>query len=150
MTVWTRNPGGIRFGSAEIYDVLEICFSSSATLNPAHVIVDCLVVGQSIDGGMDERVILFVQLAAGEILSADLEKKIKSEIRARRTPRHVPAMIIQVEDIPYTLNAKRVEVPVKKIINGAPPSSVNPSTLRNPECLAAYAVLRDELLISTE
>lgn len=80
------------------------------------------------------------------MLSTDLEKKIKSEVRIRRTPRHVPAMIIQVEDIPYTLTSKRVEVPVKKIINGASVSSVNPSTLRNPECLATYAVLRDTIL----
>jgi len=140
------NPGGVRFGSAEIYDVIEGWFSPSAISNPAHTIVDCLVVGQTIDGGMDERVILFVQLAAGEMLSVDLEKKIKSEVRTRRTPRHVPAMIIQVEDIPYTLNSKRVEVPIKKIINGAPVSSVNSSTLRNPECLEAYAALRDGIL----
>ena len=93
LTVWTRNPGGVRFGSAEIYDVIEISFSPSATSNPAHVIIDCLAVGQSIDGGTDERVILFVQLAAGETLSIDMEKKIKSEIRTRRSPRHVPAMV---------------------------------------------------------
>jgi len=140
------NPGGVRFGSAEIYDVIELCFSPSVMANLAHVIVDCLVVGQSIDRGADERVILFVQLTEGATLSIDLEKKIKAEVRMRRTPRHVPAMIIQVEDIPYTLNSKRVEVPVKKIINGAPISSVNPSTLRNPESLAAYAVLRDGIL----
>jgi hypothetical protein len=93
LTVWTRNPGGVRFGSAEIYDIIEMCFSHSATSNPSHIIVDCLVVGQSIDGGMDERVILFVQLKAGETLSLDLQKKIVLEIRTRRTPRHVPAMV---------------------------------------------------------
>jgi hypothetical protein len=93
LTFCTRNPGGVRFGSAEIYDVMEICFTPSATSDPAHIIVDCLAVGQSIDGGMDERVILFVQLAAGETLSIDLEKKIRSEIRTQRTPRHVPAMV---------------------------------------------------------
>lgn len=135
----------VRFGSAEIYDVVENCFSPSAKSNLAHIVVDCLAVGQSIDAGTDERVILFVQLAAGQSLSTDLENKIKSEIRTRRSPRHVPAMIIQVRDIPYTLNSKRVEVPVKKIINGAPISIVNPSTLRNPECLAEYLALRDAL-----
>jgi len=87
------NPGGVRFGSAEIYDIIEMCFSHSATSNPSHIIVDCLVVGQSIDGGMDERVILFVQLKPGETLSLDLQKKITLEIRARRSPRHVPAMV---------------------------------------------------------
>jgi len=89
----TRNPGGVRFGSAEIYDVIELCFSPSVMANLAHVIVDCLVVGQSIDRGADERVILFVQLTEGATLSIDLEKKIKAEVRMRRTPRHVPAMV---------------------------------------------------------
>jgi acetoacetyl-CoA synthetase len=102
LTIWTRNPGGVRFGSAEIYDVIDMCFSHSATLNPSHIIVDCLVVGQSIDGGMDERVILFVQLQAGEALSLDLQKKIKSEIRTRRTPRHVPAMVKYHNGCPRT------------------------------------------------
>ncbi|EIW76117.1 acetoacetyl-CoA synthetase [Coniophora puteana RWD-64-598 SS2] len=132
------NPGGIRFGSAEIYDILETCFSDAAKESSDHI-EDSLVVGQSIDHGMDERVILFVKIAHGRTLSLELENEIKTEIRSRRSPRHTPAQIIQVDDIPYTLNGKRVEVPVKKIINGAPISSVNPATLRNPECLVAYA-----------
>ncbi|KAI0335499.1 acetoacyl-CoA synthetase [Cubamyces sp. BRFM 1775] len=131
------NPGGVRFGSAEIYDVIEHCFAPTTT-HAAHTIVDSLVVGQSIAGGTDERVILFVKLLEGQMLTEDLEKRIKAEIRARRSARHVPARIIQVDDIPYTVNMKRVEVPVKKIINGAPLESVNPATLRNPDCLAAY------------
>ncbi|KZT12742.1 acetoacyl-CoA synthetase [Laetiporus sulphureus 93-53] len=131
------NPGGIRFGSAEIYDVIELCFSPS-TSHAGHAIVDCLVVGQSIADGTDERVILFVKLLEGQTLTPELEKKIKAEVRSRRSARHVPARIIQVRDIPYTVNMKRVEVPVKKIINGAPLSSVNPATLRNPECLPEY------------
>ncbi|KAI0722938.1 acetoacetate-CoA ligase [Earliella scabrosa] len=141
------NPGGVRFGSAEIYDVIEQCFAPAATHAP-HTVVDCLAVGQSVAGGTDERVILFVKLLEGQVLTEELEKRIRSEVRARRSARHVPARIIQVEDIPYTVNMKRVEVPVKKIINGAPVSSVNPATLRNPECLAAYekigAALRTE------
>ncbi|KAI9000978.1 acetoacyl-CoA synthetase [Trametes punicea] len=131
------NPGGVRFGSAEIYDVIEHCFAPTTT-HAAHTVVDSLVVGQSIARGTDERVILFVKLLEGQVLTEELEKRIKAEIRARRSARHVPARIIQVDDIPYTVNMKRVEVPVKKIINGAPLSSVNPATLRNPECLAAY------------
>ncbi|KAI0677532.1 acetoacyl-CoA synthetase [Trametes maxima] len=138
------NPGGVRFGSAEIYDVLEHCFAPAAT-HAAHTVVDCLVVGQSVARGTDERVVLFVKLLEGQALTPELEKRIKSEIRARRSARHVPAKIIQVEDIPYTVNMKRVEVPVKKIINGAPLSSVNPATLRNPECLAVYAEIGAKL-----
>ncbi|CDO76278.1 hypothetical protein BN946_scf184470.g36 [Trametes cinnabarina] len=140
--VW--NPGGVRFGSAEIYDVIEHCFAPSTT-HTAHTIVDSLVVGQSIAQGTDERVILFVKLLEGQVLTEELEKRIKAEIRARRSARHVPARIIQVDDIPYTVNMKRVEVPVKKIINGAPVSSVNPATLRNPECLAAYEAIGKKL-----
>ncbi|KAI0081811.1 acetoacetate-CoA ligase [Panus rudis PR-1116 ss-1] len=138
------NPGGVRFGSAEIYDVIDTCFAPNAT-HFQHTIVDCLAVGQSIAQGTDERVILFVKLLEGEKLSAELETRIKGEIRARRSARHVPAKIIQVEDIPYTLNGKRVEVPVKKIINGAPIGSVNPATLRNPECLVEYERIGKEL-----
>ncbi|KAI0751968.1 acetoacetyl-CoA synthetase [Irpex lacteus] len=131
------NPGGVRFGSAELYDVIDLCFSPEAT-HHAHTIIDCLAVGQLIASGTDERVILFVKLLEGETLTEELVKRIKHEIRSRRSARHVPAQVIQVADIPYTINGKRVEVPVKKIINGAPISSVNPATLRNPECLAAY------------
>lgn len=125
------NPGGVRFGSAELYDVLDTAFCSTGK------ILDCLAIGQTI-GGSDERVILFVKLPDGQDLSPGLERQIKDELRVRRSPRHVPAQIIQAEDIPYTLNGKRVEVLVKKIINGAPLSIVNPSTLSNPECLPFY------------
>ncbi len=147
-----RNPGGIRFGSAELYDVIDAHFSDD--------IQDCLAVGQSIDGGTDERVILFVKLHEGQELSTALMDTIRTQIRSRRTPRHVPSRIIQVDEIPYTLNGKRVEVLVKKvclartpqgkyiadfpgfnvnkIINGAPVSSVNPATLLNPQCLQSY------------
>ncbi|KAF8165335.1 acetoacetyl-CoA synthetase [Crassisporium funariophilum] len=139
------NPGGIRFGSSEIYEVLDLCFSNATA---EYVVADYLAVGQKTDGGSDERVVLFVKLLLGHTISDDFEAKIKAEIRARRSPRHVPARIIQVSDIPYTLNGKRVEVLVKKIINGAPLSSVNLATLMNPECLSFYAeiglVLRRE------
>ncbi|EGO01898.1 hypothetical protein SERLA73DRAFT_104023 [Serpula lacrymans var. lacrymans S7.3] len=144
------NPGGIRFGSSELYEVLDTCFSASSSEGEsADIIEDFLAVGQTIDNGTDERVILFVKLPEGMDLSLDMEKRIRAEVRARRSPRHVPARIIQIDDIPYTLNGKRVEVPVRKIINGALVSSVNPATLRNPGCLAAYAsigaALREEV-----
>ncbi|TRM67569.1 hypothetical protein BD626DRAFT_479170 [Schizophyllum amplum] len=131
------NPGGVRFGSAELYEVLDHCFHAD--------IVDCLAIGQSIASNTDERVVLFVKLHEGKTLEKPLEDAIRREIRARRTPRHVPARIVQTNAIPYTLNGKRVEVLVKKIINGAPVSSVNPATLANPECLDFYVEIGKEL-----
>jgi acetoacetyl-CoA synthetase len=101
------NPGGIRFGSSEIYDVLDFAFSKSTC---AQHLLDFLAIGQKIDNGTDERVILFVKLSEDEHLSLDLESNIKAAIRERRSPRHIPSRIIQVPDIPYTLNGKRVEV----------------------------------------
>jgi len=128
------NPGGIRFGSAEIYDALDPFTEPTSVPSLA----DFLAIGQTIDNGADERVILFVKLRDGQHLSADFEAKVRATIRARRSPRHVPAKIIEVADIPYTLNGKRVEVLVKKLVNGAPLSSVNPATLSNPQCLDFY------------
>ncbi|KAG8794934.1 hypothetical protein FRC16_010288 [Serendipita sp. 398] len=113
------NPGGIRFGSAEIYEVLEACFSEmnthDASGSPSELtILDSLCVGQKISES-DERVILFVRLGDGIALSDTLVKKIAAEIRSRRSARHVPALCLQVQDIPYTLNGKKVEVPVRKV-----------------------------------
>lgn len=140
------NPGGVRFGSSEIYDVLDACFSPVSGHGTAvGTIEDALVVGQAVAGGLDERVILFLKLPMGRTLGTDMESMIKTAIRVRRTARHVPARIVQVEDIPYTLNGKRVEVPVKKIINGTPLSSINPATLRNPECLVEYVRVGEQL-----
>ena len=87
-----RNPGGVRFGSAELYDVIDLCFSPEAS-HHSHTIVDCLAVGHSIAQGTDERVILFVKLLEGESLTEELEKRVKHEIRTRRTARHVPAKV---------------------------------------------------------
>ncbi|KAJ7047363.1 acetoacetyl-CoA synthetase [Mycena alexandri] len=126
------NPGGVRFGSSELYDVIDSAFCSTGK------ILDCLAVGQTIGGGSDERVVLFVKLPDTQELSDTLVQQIKDVVRQKRSPRHVPARIIQVREIPYTLNGKRVEVLVKKIINGAPLSIVNPATLSNAECLVFY------------
>ncbi|KAF8329778.1 uncharacterized protein EI90DRAFT_3061952 [Cantharellus anzutake] len=139
------NPGGIRFGSAEIYQVLESCFSPLTAKSPDEIILDSLVVAQPVRGGADERVILFLQLAEGQNLSENLLNRVKTEIRIRRSPRHVPARILQVHDIPHTLNGKKVEVPVKKLIRGAPITSLNLNTLRNPESLEEYVKLGDQL-----
>lgn len=95
--VLCRNPGGVRFGSAEIYDVLDLCFSAQREgVDPADAVVqDCLAVGQAIQGGADERVILFVQLTDGTTLTPALEGRIRAEIRKRRSARHVPARVRQ-------------------------------------------------------
>jgi len=142
------NPGGVRFGSAEIYDVLDTCFSGPNPTSKGQNIqrvVDSLVVGQMTEDKKDERVVLFVKLDEGEKLTQKTAHTIKQEIRARRSARHVPCSIIQVGDIPYTLNGKRVEVPVKKILNGASLGSFNMATLRNPEALEQYVGLRETL-----
>lgn len=112
-----RNPGGIRFGSAEIYDVIDVCFSEGTPgLAREMIVVDALCVGQKIGVEQaDERVLLFVKLMDGVTLGPELISAIAREVRNRRSPRHVPAKCIQVEDVPYTLNGKKVEVPVRKV-----------------------------------
>ena len=82
----------MRFGSAELYEVIDMCFAPEAS-HHAHAVADCLAVGQSIAQGADERVVLFVKLLEGETLSEELVKRIKHEIRARRSARHVPAKV---------------------------------------------------------
>jgi len=140
-----RNPGGIRFGSSEVYNVIDACFSTSADRPREQTIVDSLVVGQSIQGGTDERVILFVKLHDDVSLTPEFVKEVKTRIRSMRTARHVPEKVLRAPDIPYTLNAKKVEVPIKKIMNGVNPQSLNLSTLRNPECLEYYVQIGEEL-----
>jgi len=120
----TLNPGGVRIGTAEIYRVIE-------TMDE---VADSIVVGQ--DWENDVRVILFVKLAQNVQLKEDLVKKIKNTIRANTTPRHVPAKIISVDDIPYTINMKKVELAVKNVIHGKP--VLNRDALANPEALDLY------------
>ncbi|KAI9310461.1 acetoacetate-CoA ligase [Dichotomocladium elegans] len=122
----TLNPSGVRFGSAEIYNIVDR-FTE---------IEDELCVGQKIKGEDDERVVLFVKMKPGVPFTDDLAKKIKTAIRAELSPRHVPAFVLPIKDIPYTINGKKVEVAVKKIISG---QKVTPTgTLANPESLALY------------
>jgi acetoacetyl-CoA synthetase len=120
----TLNPGGVRIGTAEIYRQVE-------TLEEVE---DALVVGQRWDG--DVRIVLFVVLPEGEELDAVLTNKIKAVIRANCTPRHVPAKVLQVPDIPRTLNGKKVEVAVTRIIHGE--TARNRDALANPEALDAF------------
>ena len=96
-----RNPGGVRFGSAELYDVLDASFKPGPSIDPAHIIEDYLAVGQAIAGGTDERVILFIKLQNGFECSDDLRKRIKTEIRKRRTARHVPDRVSRRTPISY-------------------------------------------------
>lgn len=97
------NPGGIRFGPTDIYSVLDTDEFHAIGLE------ETLVVGLMIDGGSDEKVILFVRLRDGVDLDEGLLKKIKTSIRLARSARHVPGKILQVKDVPVTLTGKRVE-----------------------------------------
>ncbi|MGE0626083.1 MAG: acetoacetate--CoA ligase [Pseudomonadales bacterium] len=118
------NPGGVRIGTAEIYRVLE-------KIEP---VVDSVCVGQ--DWAGDVRVVLFVVLREGIPLDAELEKRIRTAIRTRATPRHVPAVIVQVADIPRTISGKIVELAVRDVIHGR--AVANVSALANPEALELF------------
>ncbi|MFN3535778.1 MAG: acetoacetate--CoA ligase, partial [Desulfatiglandales bacterium] len=120
----TLNPGGVRIGTAEIYRLVE----------QLPEIEDSVVVGQ--DWKNDVRVILFVKMAPGHKLNEEIKGRVKKVRRENSPPRHVPAKIIEVPDIPYTLNMKKVELAVKKVIHGQP--VLNKDALRNPECLDYY------------
>ena len=120
----TLNPGGVRLGTAEIYRQVEALPE----------IDDSLAVGQKWDN--DERVILFVKLVEGVDLTEELKAKISRTILEYVSPRHVPAKIIPVAAIPYTINMKKVELAVKNIIHGEP--VLNRDALSNPEALELY------------
>jgi acetoacetyl-CoA synthetase len=117
-------PSGVRIGTAEIYNQVE----------KLEEIADSLAIGQNWEG--DQRIILFVKCAEGHNLTEDLKGKIKKTLRAKTSPRHVPAKIIETPDIPYTLNMKKVESAVTNIINGKP--VLNRGALINPESLDFY------------
>ncbi|EST08528.1 AMP-dependent synthetase/ligase [Kalmanozyma brasiliensis GHG001] len=135
------NPGGIRFGSSEIYELLE------SPENPlASTITDSLVVALKTKAGDDEVVCLFLVLSpVARIDWEGFKKTISSLIRTKRSARHVPRFIERVEEVPKTLNGKKVEVPVKKIINGASVGEINRATLGNPGSLDEYVGLGERL-----
>ncbi len=120
----TLNPGGVRIGTAEIYRVVEQMAE----------VADSLVVGVQSNG--DEQVALFLKMDEGAILNDNLINQIKSSIRANCSPRHVPSIIKSVEDIPYTISGKKVELAVKKIIHGE--EVTNKDALANPEALECF------------
>jgi acetoacetyl-CoA synthetase len=125
----TLNPGGVRIGTAEIYRQVE----------GMPEVADSLVIGQDWDN--DVRVILFVKLNPGVEFNDDLVKRIKTLIRTNCTPRHVPAKIIPIADIPYTISGKKVELAVRNVIHGQPVK--NKDALANPEALDLYADLEE-------
>jgi acetoacetyl-CoA synthetase len=120
----TLNPGGVRIGTAEIYRQVE----------QVPEVLESIAVGQHWQG--DERVILFVRLRDGVVLDDDLRDRIRKQIRAHTTPRHVPAKILQVADIPRTISGKITEIAVRDTIHGRPVK--NTDALANPESLALY------------
>ena len=130
----TLNPGGVRIGTAEIYRQVE----------QLDEVVEALVIGQNWPPGQlsDVRVVLFVKLREGLALDAALEDRIRQQIRANTTPRHVPAKIVQIADIPRTKSNKIVELAVRDMVHGKPVKNVE--ALANPEALE-YFRARPEL-----
>ena len=124
----TLNPGGVRIGTAEIYRQVEQLAE----------VVESLVIGQDWPPGEvgDVRVVLFVRLRDGVKLDDALIERIKQHIRANTTPRHVPAKVVQVTDIPRTKSGKIVELAVRDVVHGLPVKNIE--ALANPEALEQY------------
>ncbi|HUY03623.1 MAG TPA: acetoacetate--CoA ligase [Rhodocyclaceae bacterium] len=124
----TLNPGGVRIGTAEIYRQVE----------KLPEVVESIVIGQNWppDEVADVRVVLFVKLAEGLSLDEPLAARIKQVIRDNTTPRHVPARILQVADIPRTKSGKIVELAVRNVVHGEPVKNVE--ALANPEALEYF------------
>jgi acetoacetyl-CoA synthetase len=120
----TLNPGGVRIGTAEIYNQVE----------QMPEILEALCIGQDFDN--DVRVVLFVRLAAGVALDADLEKRIRAKIRTGASPRHVPARIVAVTDIPRTKSGKITELAVRDVVHGR--AIKNKEALANPDALELF------------
>ncbi|MBT5267414.1 MAG: acetoacetate--CoA ligase, partial [Rhodospirillaceae bacterium] len=118
------NPGGVRIGTAEIYRQVEKLAE----------VQEGLVIGQDWDN--DVRVVLFVRLTDGVALDDALVDKIKKTIRAGASPRHVPARVLQVADIPRTKSGKIVELAVRNIVHGR--AIKNVEALANPEALELF------------
>jgi len=126
----TLNPGGVRIGTAEIYRVVE-----------QHAdVVESLVFGQDWDN--DVRIVLLVRLAENASLTGELVADLKQRIRVACTPRHVPALVVQVHDLPRTRSNKLVELALADAVNGRPVR--NSEAIANPECISVIAAM-DEL-----
>jgi len=129
---FTLKPSGVRIGPSEIYNVVE----------ELEEIADSIVVGQDWQG--DQRILLFIKLTDGFRLTEDLNRKIRNELRVRAGPRHVPELIFEVRDIPYTFSMKKVESAVSNIVNNKPVT--NRDALRNPESLEIFQRIMDVLM----
>lgn len=125
----TLNPGGVRIGTAEVYRPVETIPE----------IADSLVVGQPWQG--DVRVVLMVVLNEGCELTEELKGRIRQRIRERASPRHVPAKIVQLDEIPYTRSGKKVELAVAKLLHGA--NIANREALANPGALDKIAAIEE-------
>lgn len=126
----TLNPGGVRIGTAEIYRVVE----------QHNDVLESLVFGQDWDN--DVRIVLLVRLAENAVLTDELVVDLKQRIRVACTPRHVPALVVQVQDLPRTRSNKLVELALADAVNGRPVR--NSEAIANPECIAVIAAM-DEL-----
>ncbi len=124
-------PSGVRIGTAEIYNVVE----------ELEEIADSVAAGQSWKG--DQRIILFVKLVPGHSLTDNLKKKIKRALGENASPRHVPALIVEVPDVPYTFSMKKVEIAIANIIHGKP--VLNIESLINPESLDHFKEILPKL-----
>jgi acetoacetyl-CoA synthetase len=128
----TLNRGGVRLGTAEFYSVVE----------GLDEVVDSVVVHLEDDDGGAGQLLLFVVLAEGRELADPLRREIVSALRAQLSPRHAPDEIYQVKAVPRTLSAKKLEVPVKRILTGTPvESAAARGALVNPESLTAFEEL---------
>ena len=120
----TLNPGGVRIGTAEIYQIVDTIKS----------VEDSLVIGQNWKG--DQRIVLFLKMKNNTKLNEITKKEIKLIIKKDCSPRHVPSIILETKGIPYTMNGKKVEIAVKNIIHGK--HVTNKEALANPEILDYY------------
>ena len=125
----TLNPGGVRIGTAEIYNQVE----------QMPEVIESLCIGQDWDS--DVRIVLFVRLADGVELTEELQKAIRDKVRTGASPRHVPARIVAVSDIPRTKSGKIVELAVRDVVHGR--AVKNKEALSNPEALDLYSNLRE-------
>ena len=124
-------PSGVRIGTAEIYNVVE----------RIEGIADSLAIGQNWEG--EQRIILFVKLAPGAQLTDALKDSVKRALKEKASPRHVPAIILEMPDAPYTLNMKKVESAVTNIIHGRP--VLNRDALSNPQVLDYFEKIVPDL-----
>ena len=124
-------PSGVRIGTSEIY----------AQMENLDEVADSLAIGQNYQD--DQRIVLFVKLAEGYTLTDELKDKIKKTLRENASPRHVPAVILEAPDIPYTMNMKKVESAVTNILNGR--TVTNKDALINPQSLEYYAKIVEQL-----